>query len=117
MEVSGAVGALGADRLPILFVEGPYHVSLEGFVRVEVERDEAKAIEEIIFCENSIVDALEFGVEVDSTLEILFLGFAQKSTQHVVDGELALPAIVQQVESPLNFLEPVIFDLPLEVID
>ena len=60
MEISGAVGTLGADRLPILFVEGPNHMSLEGFVGVKVEGDEAKAIEEIIFGEDSIVNALEF---------------------------------------------------------
>ena len=92
-------------------------MSLEGFVGIEVERDEAETVDEIIFCEDSIVNPLEFRVEVDSILEILFLRFAQKSTHHVVDGKLAFPPIVKQVKGSLYFLEPVVFHLSLEIIN
>lgn len=48
----------------------------------------------IVFCEHSVINALEAAVQVYAVFEGFYIGFAEESADEVVDRELSLPTSV-----------------------
>lgn len=85
-------------------------------LRGVVEGQEPHEVIEVILSENSVINALKLTVQINGSLKCPYLASAEKTTEQVVNGELAFPAVVEIIENPPNFVGLGLVNLPLQVV-
>lgn len=116
-ELSWAIRPLWNNRNGVFLCERPNKLASELVISWQISWEESHEINEVILCEDSIIDSLEARVTIHSFGEWWPITLAQIPTKQVVDWKLAFSSVIQQVKSILNLFESWCLRLSLQIVN